>query len=145
MKLLGTLNVFVEDKQTKEGETFKAFRASISSPVEKDEAGNVTKFARKSLDVYFVGENFKKESLTKMESTKMYKVEVEDGFLGARDREVTIEDEVSIRHEATIIITKAHVVEVKDIQKPVEKPVEKPAPKKTAKKVTAPKDSELPF
>lgn len=78
MKILADkINVFVEDKKTKDG-TIKVFTTSVGN---KDQEGNYT---NKSVEVSFSKEALSKEALEKLVEGYAYQVEVRDGFLTCR-------------------------------------------------------------
>ena len=80
MDVTGKIKLFVATKQSK-GNTFKTFRASISS---KKEDGHYESI---SLDVNFDKNNFPAEKLNKMKDSFAYTLVVESGWLGVRSYE----------------------------------------------------------
>ena len=108
MKISERVQVFVEDKKTKDGKPFKSFATSFST---KNEDGTYT---NKSMEVRFNRENIPEKSLNKMLSTKVYTLEVENGWIGVRSY---TNEEVEERRVFYLFIDKASVKESKDIQK----------------------------
>ena len=107
MKISERVQVFVEDKKTKEGKPFKTFRTSFST---KNEDGSYT---NKSMEVRFNHENIPEAKLNKMLSTKVYTLEVENGWIGVRSYKNEEDEE---RRVFYLYIDKANVKESKDIQ-----------------------------
>ena len=78
MQISGKLILFVQDKKDKENKPFKTFSTSVSSRKNEE-------YISKSLEVRFNTENIPQEKLNKLQSSKCYTLEVEDGWLGCRE------------------------------------------------------------
>ena len=107
MKISERVQVFVEEAKTKEGKPFKKFRTSFST---KNEDGTYT---NKSMEVRFNRENIPEAKTNKMLSTKVYTLEVENGWIGVRSYK---NEENEERRVFYLYIDKANVKEAKDIQ-----------------------------
>ena len=108
MKVSELVRVFVEDKKTKDGKPWKAFTTSFSS---KNEDGT---YVNKSMEVRFNRENIPEAKTNKMESTKVYTLEVENAWIGVRSY---TNEEGEERKVFYLYIDKASVKESKDIEK----------------------------
>lgn len=108
MKVSELLRVFVEDKKTKEGKPWKSFTTSFSS---KNEDGT---YVNKSMEVRFNKENIPESKTNKMESTKVYTLEVENAWIGVRGY---VNEKGEERKVFYLYIDKAKVKESKDIEK----------------------------
>ena len=107
MQISGKLNLFVQDKKDRENKPFKTFSTTISSR-------NGEKYINISMEVRFNTENIPMEKLNKLQSDKMYTLEVEDGWLSAREYENKDGD---TRKVAYIYVDKASVKDSKTIAK----------------------------
>ena len=109
MKVSERLVVFVKDQKGKENKPFKSFSTTISS--KKDDGS----YINISFEVRFNTENIPQSALDKMVSSKCYVLEVEDGWLGAREY---INKEGEPRRVPYIYVDKATVKESKPVAKP---------------------------
>ena len=107
MKVSEKLLVFVQDKKAKENRTFKTFSTNVSSK-------NDEEYINKSIEVRFNTENIPQEALNKMDSSKCYELEVEDGWLGVRKYTNEAGEERKVLY---VYVDKASVKSAKPIKK----------------------------
>ena len=106
MQISGKLILFVQDKKGKENQPFKTFSTTISSRKNEE-------YINKSLEVRFNTENIPQEKLNKLQSSKCYTLEVEDGWLSVREYQT---DDGDTRRVIYLYVDKASVKDSKPIQ-----------------------------
>ena len=117
MELKGKITIFPEQKEKEndkgEVESFIVCRGTISS---KDGE----KYVNKSVNVVFAGKKFPKDKVNKLDPTKCYSLEIEDGFLGVRE----ISGPKGSRRELEIVVLEGTLTGSKEVERPVveEKP-----------------------
>lgn len=106
MTITGLIKLFVETKKGKENTTFQSFSTSVSTRVKDSE-----EFINKSLEVRFSTENFKAETLRKLKDSKVYDLDVEDGWLSVRSYKNADDVEVKVLY---LFVNKATLKGMKD-------------------------------
>lgn len=77
MELTGQIKIFINEKTNDKGELFRTYSTSVGN---KDQEGN---YYNAYLNVRFAKDNFPEEKLLKMDKSKYYDLEIEEGFLSA--------------------------------------------------------------
>lgn len=78
MNINGKITLFVKEVKGKDGKSFKTYSGSIGSKQEDESYVNA------SIEIKFDKENFPFEKLDKLNPTKAYTLNIEEGWLGAR-------------------------------------------------------------
>lgn len=73
------LNIFVQAVKRQDGSTFNIYSTSFSG---KDKDTDLT--INKSMDVFFVGEEWTKERLAKLKAGHYYKADLKKGYISVR-------------------------------------------------------------
>lgn len=117
MELKGKITIFPELKEKEndkgEVESFILCKGTISSKKGEE-------YINKSVNVVFAGTNFPKEKVNKLDPSKCYSLEIEDGFLGVRE----INGSKGTRRELEIVVLKGKLTGSKEVVIPEPKPEE---------------------
>lgn len=78
MDIKGKITLFIDEKTNEKGEVFRRYSTSLSS---KDKDGN---YLNKTVDVKLAGKNFPAEKVAKMDASKYYRLDVNEGFISVK-------------------------------------------------------------
>ena len=79
MDITGKIKLFVEQKTAKDGRVFPVVSTSVGTQKQDKTYSNMT------LEVKFDKNNFPEEKLVKLDPTKVYDMNVTEGWLGVRE------------------------------------------------------------
>ena len=108
MNISGKLLLFVQEKKTSEGKPFRTYSTSVGN---KQEDGS---YLNASMDLVFAKERFPESKLAKLDSSKVYTLEVKEAWPSVRKFITKEGKEVRVIY---IFINDATITDSKEINK----------------------------